>query len=116
MAEYVDWSVNGTTYRYWFLAGSSNASNIKAEAGNYIFVKPTANGWIALYVGIADDLSDRIPGHERWAEAVAQGATWVVAHVQPDSAKRKAEEKVLIGALNPPLNTQHRRRATLLGG
>ena len=60
MAEYVDWPVNGSSYRYWFLMNPSSASGIKAEAGNYMFVKLTNDGWVPVYIGIADDLRDRI--------------------------------------------------------
>ena len=82
-----------------------------------MFAKETSTGWVPLYIGIADDLSARIPGHERWAEAKRLGATHVLAHTEPSKAKREAEEKALIALCNPPLNTQHRRqRATLLGG
>ena len=117
MADTIDWRGHAGTYRYWFLERWSNASDIKREAGNYMFVKRVSNGWVPVYIGIADDLSDRLPCHERWAEAQLHGATHVMGHTQSDRARREAEEKDLIGYWNPPLNTQHRRRgATLLGG
>ena len=116
MADYIDWPVGEATYRYWFLSNPSSASGIKAVAGNYMFVKLTDGGWVPVYIGIADDLRDRIPGHERWKEAVELGATKVMAHTQENQAVREAEEKALIKHWDPPLNTQHRRRATLLGG
>lgn len=116
MAAFIDWPTDGATYRYWFLSNPSTASSIQAVAGNYMFVRLANGGWVPVYVGIGDDLSDRIPGHERWAEAVKLGATKVMAHTQSNLAKREAEEKALIKYWNPPLNTQHRRGATLLGG
>ena len=76
-----------------------------------MFVKRTNNGWVSVYIGIADDLSDRIPGHERWREAQLLGATHVMAHTHSNKAAREAEEKDLIGYWNPPLNTQHLRPA-----
>lgn len=116
MADYIDWPSDGASYRYWFMSNPSSASSIKAEAGNYMFVKPVSNGWVPIYVGIADDLQGRIPGHERWKEAAELGATKVMAHTQANRAKREAEEKALIKHWDPPLNTQHRRRARLLAG
>jgi predicted GIY-YIG superfamily endonuclease len=116
MADYIDWPSGGATYRYWFLANPSSASGIKAVAGNYMFVRLANDGWVPVYIGIADDLQDRIPSHERWKEAVALGATEVMAHTQANRAKRETEEKALIKHWNPPLNIQHRRRARLLAG
>jgi hypothetical protein len=116
MADYIDWPVGQQKYRYWFLPNPSTPTAIKDVAGNYMFVKPVNNGWLPVYIGIAESLRDRIPGHDRWNEAAQLGATHVMSHTQSNSAKREAEEKALIAHYQPPLNTQHRtRRATLLG-
>ena len=115
MADHVDWPAGGSTYRHWFLSNPSSPLEIKAEAGNYMFVRLTDDGWIPVYIGIADDLRARIPSHERWNDAAGRGATHVMAHTQKNRAKREAEEKVLIMHWDPPLNTQHRREARLLG-
>ena len=115
MADFIDWPTNGSTYRYWFL-NPYDASSIKAEAGNYLFALLTVNGWVPKYIGIADNLSERIPCHERWIEAVGLGCTHVLAHIQSDAAKRVAEEQDLIAYYQPTLNTQHRKRGSSLGG
>jgi hypothetical protein len=116
MADYVDWPSYGATYRYWFLDSPSTAAKIEALAGNYMFVKLVSDGWVPIYIGIADDLSDRIPGHERWNEAFALGATKIMAHTQSNTLNRDAEEKSLIGYWNPPLSIQHRQPTKLFGG
>ena len=116
MADYADWRTYTATYRYWFLSKPGDSSSIQSVGGNYMFVRCANNLWHAVYVGIADDLSQRIPTHERWAEAARLGATHVVAHKQTDVRLREAEEKDLIRCLNPPLNVQHRSgRSSLLG-
>jgi len=78
-------------------------------AGLYIFAYPTNDThWTALYVGKADDFSDRIPSHERWPEAVQLGATHVHALVVPLEANRDNWEQMLIRHLQPPMNQQFR--------
>lgn len=107
MADYLDFPGRRSSYRYWFL-NDVTCQGIKAEPGNYMFVKPTNAGWVPVYVGVADDLSDRLPHHNVWPKAAALGATRVVAHTQHDLSTRKAEEIDLISYWNPPCNTQHR--------
>lgn len=115
MADVVDWpGQSGRTYRYWFLSTPSVPSSIQSVGGNYAFVKQLPNGnFSPLYFGKADDLSQRVPYHDRWADAVRLGATHVMAHTTPagDDA-RCAEEQDLIRKWNPALNVQHR---TILG-
>lgn len=111
MSDFIDWPANRGTYRYWFLDSPRVPSSIKAIAGNYMFVKQVQNGWVPVYIGIADDLSNRLPSHERWADALAAGATRVMAHTNLNPDVRAAEEADLIGYWNPPLNTQHRTTA-----
>jgi hypothetical protein len=111
MSEIVDWlGLSGTKYRYWVLENPRAAANIQAVGGNYAFVKKLANGkYVPIYFGIADDLRDRIPTHDRFEDAIREGATHVMAHTTPaGDAARVAEEKDLIQQWNPPLNVQHR--------
>lgn len=115
MTDTIDWPGKSGSYRYWFLATPVTAANIQATAGNYMFVRPVTAGWVPVYIGIAENLQDRLPNHERWAEAVKLGATRVMGHTQADAAKRKAEEKDLISHWNPALNTQHSGAARVLG-
>ena len=116
MADYIDWPGNSSTYRYWFLDTPATPSSIQNVAGNYMFVRPTNNGWVPVYIGIADDLSSRIPFHDRWSDAAAAGATRVMGHTNSDAAKRSSEERDLIGYWNPPLNIQHRKAGKGFGG
>lgn len=101
--------LSGKTYCYWTL-GSLDASAIKDEPGNYVFVKRLANGnFFPLYFGQASSLRARLPTHEVWPVAVQRGATHVMAHTTPAGEKaRLDEERDLIQRWNPELNSQHR--------
>jgi hypothetical protein len=82
-----------------------------------MFAKLTSAIMVPVYIGIADDLSNRVPSHEHWDAAVALGATHVLAHLEANATRRKLEEQDLIATFQPPLNLQHRRPATkTLGG
>jgi predicted GIY-YIG superfamily endonuclease len=75
----------------------------------YIFCGPNQqNQWFALYVGQAESLAARIPGHERWREAAQLGATHVHALVVHEAAARDNLEAVLVRTFQPRLNSQHR--------
>src|SRR5262245_3988759 len=114
--DHIDWpDGTGRTYRYWFV--SDPTGGLKREPGNYMFVKQLPNGnWLPVYIGVADDLNDRISTQERAAEARKLGATKIMAHTLQDRAARLAEEKALIGHWNPEMNQQHRSAATRLTG
>ncbi len=106
----IDWpGQSGQTYRYHGL-DNITAQGILPVAGNYAFVKRLANGnYVPLYFGQAENLQNRIPQHERWADAARAGATDVMAHSkQGGETVRCAEEQDLIARWNPPLNAQHR--------
>jgi len=78
-------------------------------AGLYIFTYHSdTTHWEPLYVGQAEDFSDRIPRHEKWNSAVQLGATHVHALAVPLEANREKWEKMLIHHLQPPLNQQLR--------
>ena len=115
-ADFIDWSgLSGAKYRYWFMPNLS-PQGIKDQAGNYMFVRQTnreKNEWAPVYIGIADDLRQRLPNHEVLEAAKAVGATHAMTHTQADRVAREAEERDLIGRWNPQLNTHHRtvRRA-----
>jgi hypothetical protein len=111
MADTLDWPGNsGKTYRYWFTSEIA-PSNLKNEGGNYMWIRrlPTGN-WLPVYVGQADDISTRIPNHERLADAMRAGATHLMAHTTPAGEKaRLDEERDLIAHWNPALNTHHKK-------
>lgn len=110
MADYIDWpGKSGQTYRYWFIERFAT-NGINAVCGNYMFVKRAAGGWLPVYIGQAENLKERLPGHERLKEALAAGATDAMAHGSSSfEAVRIAEEKDLIQRWNPPLNTHFRK-------
>lgn len=87
-----------------------------AVPGIYIFAgrDPLFGRWQAVYVGQARSFADRLPSHERWAEAVRSGATHVHALVVHGDPQRDAIERALIAAHAPRLNVQHNglRRAS----
>lgn len=95
-----------TKYRFWFFDHS--LTGLGSQSGVYMFVRRSNNVWAPVYVGIADDLLSRLTNHERWAEAVALGATEVVAQAQASADARQTAERNLIGLWNPALNTHHR--------
>ena len=85
----------------------SQTANWNDVGGVYIFAGLNQNGrWRAYYIGQAESLKDRIPGHERWNEAVRLGATHVHARVVSQAAMRDAIEASLIASYQPPLNVQ----------
>jgi hypothetical protein len=109
MADTIDWlGQSGKSYRYWFLDMNQP---IKDEGGNYMFVQQLPNGrWLPVYIGQADSLGNRIPNHERLADAKRAGATQVMSHTTPTGEQaRLDEERDLILYWNPTLNTHHRK-------
>jgi hypothetical protein len=115
MADFIDVPGRLGSYRYWQLANVS-ATTIQAVAGNYMFMRLTNAGWVPIYVGIANDLSERLPSHDMWPVAQRNGATAIFAHTQSSDLARISEESDLIAYWNPPCNTQHRTGQSILGG
>ncbi len=77
--------------------------------GNYIFAKQQGqDSWLLLYAGQCDSFRNRVPPHERWAEASRYGATHVLAHVNQNESLRMLEERDIIRRYQPPMNVQHR--------
>lgn len=72
----------------------------------YAFVRPGfgGRGWTPLFISRTANVAQRIPGHERWAEAEALGATHVLVLSFPERAQREIAEDDLIMALRPVLN------------
>jgi hypothetical protein len=111
MAGTIDWpGKSGKMYRYWFSDTiAPAASGLKKEGGNYIYVKQLTNdNWLPVYIGQADDLSGRLPNHDRLSDASRAGATHLMTHTTPGGEQvRLDEEKDLIARWNPVLNTHH---------
>jgi hypothetical protein len=101
--------ISGKSYKYWSV-DISRLYLLLDQTGNYGFLKPTGgNNYTPLYFGKADSLRDRHKNHERWREAVALGATVIVAHTTPAGVQAcLAEERDLIAKWNPPMNVHHR--------
>jgi hypothetical protein len=76
--------------------------------GLYVFVSPGTllGGYGLKYVGQTISFRDRLPNHERWAEAQRLGARWVGALVETSAAERDRLEAEMIQRLQPPLNDQ----------
>jgi hypothetical protein len=74
----------------------------------YAFAKPGfgGRGWTPLFLSRTANVAQRVPGHERWAEAEALGATHVLVLSFPERAQRELAEDDLLMALRPVLNTQ----------
>jgi hypothetical protein len=75
-------------------------------AGNYIYARQTEDGqWIPVYVAQTRDLHQRLEGHVRMDDAVANGATHIHAHYcTSGQAARCAEEHDLIARWQPVCN------------
>jgi hypothetical protein len=101
---------SGAVYSYWKLDQPRKGASMQSVGGNYVFLKQLANGnYLPVYVGQADDLSNRLPNHERFDDAIRAGASVVVAHTtQAGESARLSEERDLIAKWNPILNVHHR--------
>ena len=103
MSDTVQWS------SHTFTVYQHDGTEWHSVAGIYIFAGLNqANRWVALYIGQCDSFADRIPSHERWAEAARLGATRVHAMVVPQAANRDTIEAELIQTFQPRLNDQLR--------
>ena len=78
-------------------------------AGVYIFAGKNEEGlWVALYIGQASSLAERLANHEQWQEAQRLGATHVHAKSVSDDWERERLERDLIQSFQPRLNVQLR--------
>ena len=57
-----------------------------------------------LYVGITNNLQNRFRNHHKLQQAIQQGITHIGIIKASSGKKRKATERILLQALNPPLN------------
>lgn len=106
-AQRVSWTgASGQTYQYEVYP---LGTQLKEEAGNYIFAKPGAGGgWSACYIGQTSNLNQRLGDHEKEACARRNGATHIHAHLNAGGETvRRAEEADLIRKWRPPCNEQH---------
>jgi hypothetical protein len=83
---------------------------VGAPLFSYCFSNPFPDNfgkWDAIYIGQCESFKARIPGHERWQEAVRTGAENVLACQIDQTDLRTAVEAALIQQFDPPLNKQH---------
>ncbi len=110
-ADTIDWpGASNKKYKYWFMKRLEPApGEIKAEPGNYMFVKRQANGWVPVYIGQTGNLRNRLASHPEIACVKQNNGTHLMAHTSGDGEQtRKTEESNLIAKWNPPCNQQGR--------
>jgi hypothetical protein len=109
--RYGDWREQPANYAFGYFSsglGIGSFGDINGLVG--LSALATMGGhWVIVYIGEADNIKTRMSSHDRWLDAVALGATHVLAHLNFGSVEaRKAEERDLIAHYNPSLNAQHR--------
>ncbi len=95
---------SGTTYTFECYSPETTFNKVGAV---YAFLNRQPSiltGPIPLYVGIAQDFATRFSGHERWQEAMTQGANCVAGLVNASALYRESVEKDIIKAYNPVMN------------
>jgi len=104
-APKVNWpGKSGKTYEYYV---HPIGTAFVSKPGNYIYAASAGGKWKACYIGQTKDLKERLADHEKEACAKRHGATHIHAHVTTGGeVVRKAEEKDLILAHQPPCNDQ----------
>lgn len=88
------------------------------KPGLYMFCRPggVILPWTPLYIGKADNLKDRLCGHERWDEAAKLGASHVLAVGVALASNRTRFEDALIKHFNPKLNVLLKPENSLAAG
>jgi hypothetical protein len=90
----------GDPFTQWAMQGAVYMFVARARTGGLSFVPQP------LFIGQTGDLTNRLPQHERWTEALLFGANEIhVLHVK-NSAVRAYVERDLILAHRPILNDQ----------
>ena len=94
---------SGTEYQYEIYALDAE---FRPLPGNYIYAKQTEEGfWVPVYVAQTRDLHQRLEGHVRMDDAIANGATHLHAHYcAAGQASRCTEERDLIQRWLPVCN------------
>jgi len=95
---------------YDFSSYDPSQTNWNDVPGVYIFAGMSSDGrwWRAKYVGQTSSFATRfgleLNSHQRWQEAISEGATHVHARVMQNELERRSLELMLIETYNPPLN------------
>ena len=110
MADLKLTGISGTTYEFWL--APVNPKWLVAP-GLYVFVGPIGK---VLYIGETGNFATRQPGpaHEKWAFASLHGSIAIFSVITSGTeATRKAAERDLIAAYDPPCNIQNPFRRAL---
>lgn len=101
--------VSGLKYVYGLFSPDASWNPI---GGNYAFVSEGTllTGFSILYIGETESFKSRMPTHSVWPIVLTRYfKPLIYAHTNLNgAAARKAEERDLIAAYNPPENIQHR--------
>ena len=103
-------NATGLSGRRYVLRAHKLGDRIPKLPGVYCFTKRLPDGdWYAIYIGEAEDLSDRVHrrlwSHEKCLSALIEGATHI-AIAATTLADRENIESDLRWAYDPPLNRQ----------
>lgn len=109
------WGTDGIGMRYRFAIYDIRARPAGLHVV-YAFARLEGQIYVPLYIGRAESLSQRLPGHERLDEALRRGARHLLVHMPAarDPIGYADAERRLIRHYAPPLNEQHNPLATLL--
>ena len=77
-------------------------------AAVYAFARPVpgASAWAPVFLSRTANLSKRLAGHERWAEAQSLGATHVLVHQRAIRDVREFVEADLLASMRPVMNAE----------
>jgi len=95
--------VSGAEYQYEIY---SLNTDFRPLPGNYIYARQSEEGsWTPVYIAQTRDLHQRLEGHVRMDDAIANGATHLHAHYcAAGQAARCTEERDLIKYWQPVCN------------
>ena len=110
MAKIADATFKGAKGEYAFEVYPFDQS-FNAVGAVYIFTKRAVDSsgkglHTFLYIGETEDLSSRIPNHEKWPCARRNGVTCICVHLDNNSQSRLAKETDLRAGNTTPCNDQ----------
>ncbi len=103
-SAFVNWpGQSGKQYQYEVFALDAA---FRPMPGNYIYAGQAEDGsWVPVYIAQTRDLHQRLEGHVRMDDAIANGATYLHAHYDTaGQASRCTEERDLILRWQPVCN------------
>ena len=102
-APTIEWTgKSGTKYKYWIY---DIKTTFTEGPGNYMFAKKSPEGHYPIYIGETNDLSTRLPSHEKRESAISNGATHVHIHGNTNGQQaRRVEEADLVDRWHPVCN------------